>query len=294
MDSASASEPDRHGVKLLHEWFLEGLAANPEGCALRVKGRSWTYTELHRTACDWAGALVAGCGGRPRRVGVLASKSVEAYVGFLATLYAGGTVVPLNPGYPVEHNRVVAAAAGLDALVVDRVGSAQLGGIAAIAPLRVCLTTSTEGLTAAPGLPLVAPDGSTPVEPLRDGVDEFAYIVFTSGSTGLPKGVPVRHGNISAFLRAVLPRYSLGPRDVFSQVHELTFDLSMFEVWGAWASGACLTVLNHVQALTPARFVRRHAITFWTSTPSLAGVVCARGKVPPRSPAWPSVHHVLR
>lgn len=275
------SAPSRHDVKLLHEWFLDGLAAAPEGTALRINGNSWTYRELHRAACDWAGTLIAGCDRAPRRVGILASKTPEAYVGLLATLYSGATAVPLGPEYPVERNRSVAAAAGLDALVVDRYGAAQFRGIAAATPLRICLTTSADGLASAPGPPVVTPDGSEFAEPSRGGADRLAYILFTSGSTGHPKGVPVRHGNISAFLRAVLPRYSLGPQDVFSQVYELTFDLSMFEIWAAWASGACLTVLNRVQALAPERFTVRQGITFWTSTPSLAGAVRTRGEVRP-------------
>ncbi|WP_168711370.1 amino acid adenylation domain-containing protein [Streptomyces sp. RKND-216] len=269
---------DKERVTLLHEWFLDGLAAAPESVALRLGDAFWTYEELHRMSCDWAGALLAGCGRTPRSVGVLASKTPEAYIGLLAGLYAGSTVVPLSPEHPLERNREVARAAGLEALVVDRAGAVQIGALAAVAPLQVCLTASASSDSPS-GVRLVVPDGSERTEPQRGGEDGHAYVLFTSGSTGRPKGVPVRHGNISAFLRAALPRYALGPKDVFSQVYELTFDLSMFEVWAAWGSGACLTVLNRVQALAPERFAARRGVTVWTSTPSLAAAVQSRGTV---------------
>ncbi|MEU3838569.1 D-alanine--poly(phosphoribitol) ligase [Streptomyces sp. NPDC028635] len=263
-------------VKLLHHWFLDGLARNPDGTALRIGERSWSYAEADRVARSWAAALHGGARA-PRRVGVLATKSEESLLGFLAALYAGCTAVPLNPEYPVERNREIAAAAGLDALIVDPAGAAQLDTVAAAAPPLVVLAPRRAAWTGpVPATAVRVPDPAGDRPPAR-GADSLAYILFTSGSTGRPKGVPIRHGNVSAFLDATLPRYDFGPGDVFGQVYELTFDLSMFEVWCAWASGACLTVLNRLQALNPARYLPAHGITVWTSTPSLVAALRTRG-----------------
>ncbi|MFF6918552.1 amino acid adenylation domain-containing protein [Streptomyces sp. NPDC012466] len=277
-------------TKLLHHWFLDGLARNPEGTALRINDRRWTYAEADRTARSWAAALHGGPRA-PRRVGVLAAKSEESLLGFLAALYAGCTVVPLNPEYPLERNRDIAAAARLDALIVDRAGAAQLDAVAAAAPPVVTLAPRRAEWTGTPpDTAVVVPDPAGDRPPAQ-GSDSLAYILFTSGSTGRPKGVPIRHGNVSAFLSASLPRYDFGPEDVFGQVYELTFDLSMFEMWCAWASGACLTVLNRLQALNPARYIRDHGITVWTSTPSLVAALRTRGLLAGGS--LPSVRHTV-
>ncbi|MFI7011228.1 D-alanine--poly(phosphoribitol) ligase [Streptomyces sp. NPDC050145] len=278
------------GDKLLHHWFLDGLARNPAGIALRIGARTWTYTEADRVARRWAAALHGGARA-PRRVGVLATKSEESLLGFLAALYAGCTAVPLNPEYPVDRNRGIAAEAGLDALIVDPAGAAQLDAVAAAAEPLVVLAPRRDTWPApGPETPVVVPDPDGDRAP-AEGPDSLAYILFTSGSTGRPKGVPIRHGNVSAFLTSVLPRYDFGPDDVFGQVYELTFDLSMFEVWCAWASGACLTVLNRLQALDPARSVRAHGITVWTSTPSLAAALRGHGLLTPGR--LPSVRHTV-
>ncbi|MFJ6808492.1 AMP-binding protein [Streptomyces anulatus] len=283
------SPADGNDTRLLHHWFLDGLARNPDGLALRVDDRAWTYSQLHQQACRWAGTLLKRCGGRPKRVGILASRTEEAYAGLLAALYAGATVVPLDPGLPVERNRTVAAAAALDAMIVDRAGAAQLDAVAAAAPLRAALTGS-EPPPSLTEFAVVTPDSTTTAEPCTSA-EPVAYIMFTSGSTGDPKGVPVRHGNIGAFLQAVLPRYDIGPQDVVGHVSELTFDLSVLEVWAAWSSGACLTVLNRIQALGPERFARRHGITFWVSTPSLVAALRTRGALEPGS--LPDLRHTV-
>ncbi|WP_045300274.1 AMP-binding protein [Saccharothrix sp. ST-888] len=270
---------------LLHEWFRTGLRRNPDGPALAVAGEQIAYRTLDLRARAWAAALLAAPAGAPTRVGILAAKSPEAYTGLLATLYAGAAAVPLGPENPVARNLAVAEAAGVDALIVDPAGAAQVRPLAELLPLRTVLAPRGPGGA--------IPDGLAEEyrEPTGRSVADLAYILFTSGSTGSPKGVPISHGNVGAFLRAALPRYSFGPADRFSQIYELTFDLAMFDLFMAWASGACVHSLSRLQALDPARCVRAHGLTVWHTTPSLARALQSRGLL--GADSMPGLRHTV-
>ncbi|CAM5583354.1 AMP-binding protein [Streptomyces violaceorubidus] len=269
-------------ARMLQDWFADGLARNPDGPALRILDRHWTYTEVDALARTWAAAVVAAAEpGAP--VAVLAAKTPEAYIGLLAALHAGAPAVPLNPENPVARNAAVLRAAGCGAVIAAPDAAAQTARLVESAPVHVALAPGTHRTALPAKLPsavggarvLTAEELSEPGagpgrRPPAGTPDDLAYILFTSGSTGTPKGVPVSHGNVSAFLAASLSRYGVRPEDRFSQVHETTFDLAMCDIFPAWAGGACVCVLSRLQALDPARWVRRYGLTVWHSTPSLA------------------------
>lgn len=253
---------------LLHGWFLRGAAIDPQAEALRIAGRGFSYRHLHERALALAGSLTAAVGGVPRRVGLLAARSEQAYAGMLAPGYAGGAVVPLNPQYPAERTRRMIAAAGLDALLVDASGARVLPELADELGNAPVIGEPT-------GAPLRRPVASSP--------EDVAYIMFTSGSTGRPKGVPILHRNVDAYMRHVHSRYPVGPRDAFAQIADLTFDMSVFDVYAAWGCGATLvSVPPHVFAALPA-FVAHHGITVWFSSPSVIGLARNTRALAPRS-----------
>jgi len=180
---------------------------------------------------DLAGRIASTLGSA-RRVGLLGDRSVTAYAGYLAVQRIGATVVPLNPAFPPARNETIARAADLDLILTGDPSSCA-------APVRT-------------------PDP-----------DEVAYILFTSGSTGTPKGVPIQHRNVDAYLRHVIPRYEIGLGDRLSQTFDLTFDLSVFDLFAAWGAGATLVVPTRADLMAPSRFVVRRRITHWFSVPSV-------------------------
>ena len=105
----------------------------------------------------------------------------------------------------------------------------------------------------------------------------IAYIMFTSGSTGTPKGVPISYGNLAHFIASNQGRYKISQRDRFAQTFDHTFDLSLFGIFLAWSSGACLYVMQQLDLLSPAYFVRENKITIWFSVPSVISL--ARKKI---------------
>jgi amino acid adenylation domain-containing protein len=103
----------------------------------------------------------------------------------------------------------------------------------------------------------------------RPGADEIAYLLFTSGSTGRPKAVMVSHGNATHFVEMAVRRYRIDPEDRLSQTFDLTFDLSVFDMFVAWTAGACLCCPSEGQKILPATYILGDRLSVWFSVPSI-------------------------
>ncbi|WP_432933196.1 AMP-binding protein [Microbispora sp. CA-135349] len=271
----------------LHDRFSWGLELGAGNPALVVDRRRLTFGELHELALTWAGTMLAESGGRLDRVGILATRSVEAYAGMLAALYAGATAVPLNPRFPAERTQRMLDAARPDAIIADAQGARVAAELAGALPagLPVLQPSADRGtaLRPDPALALAVPRPATP--------GDVAYILFTSGSTGRPKGVPVTHGNVDHYLRAVHARYGFTTADVFSQTFDLTFDLAVFDLFAAWGAGASVVSTPQQAFFDLPEFVARHGLTVWFSTPSTIAAVRRLGHLRPE--AFPSLRWSL-
>ncbi|MFE1322877.1 AMP-binding protein [Kitasatospora phosalacinea] len=258
--------------------FLRGLAASPDGVAVRHGDTVLTYRQLHERALLWAGALIAE---RARTVGVLARKGPEAYTAILAALFAGAAVVPLRPDFPAARLAQMADAAGVQVLVADREA---LPALAEVRGNRAVLLVGPEGAVQADGLPyatLKTDPAAAPAAPLPTAPDDLAYVLFTSGSTGRPKGVRLTHGAFAHYFSLLDARYDFGPDDVFSQVFDLNFDCSVFDLFCAWGAGAEFLTLPPQAFRALPEFLAEHGVTVWFSTPSAIALVRRTGGLAP-------------
>ncbi|GAA2356923.1 hypothetical protein GCM10010432_09390 [Catellatospora methionotrophica] len=198
----------------------------PDRPAVRWRGRSVTYGQLWEQAGRVAAAL-RGHGVRPGdTVGICARRSADLVAGVLGILRAGCAYLPLDPAYPADRLRYMLDQAGAGVLVGHRDVAAALAGDRAPVWLE-----SLDGVAALPADDLGSPG-------------EIAYVMFTSGSTGVPKGVMQTHAALANLIRWQLSDSAVGEGDVTAQFAPISFDVSFQEVFATLAAGGVLLCLD--------------------------------------------------
>lgn len=262
----------------LHDGFRMSAVTAPDNIALVIEGKEYSYAKLDLLARTWASAL-SSMQRPPKRVLIVADRTLTAYVGQLAALYIGASFVPLNVHAPIERSKSILSQACPGAIIADANAVEYLEQILAsrhssvdmiLFPEAQADTRSIAGVPTYSGVladvaPISGPEG------LAD--DDEAYLLFTSGTTGAPKGVPISHRNVTSFIRTNQARYGFRSSDRFTQLFDSTFDLSVFDIYMAWNAGAAVCPLKPLEILSPYRAVARLGITVWFSVPSVAALL---------------------
>lgn len=268
----------------------EAARSYPDNVAVWARGKSVTYDELRSRATAIAVALRKNGVKGSDRVAVLSHRTDTVYVAIVAALFAGATYVPLNPRFPATRNSSILRESGAVAIIVDDRCGTQLDEILSEAPeVAVVIAPESDAGASAAGRIQVTRSGlgdpSHPREPwLEARDDDLAYVIFTSGSTGKPKGVPITHGNVVAYLRNIASQIApTQPTDRVVQIVDVTFDVSVHDMFTAWTNGAAVISIPENSALMSPRFVEEHGITQWFSVPSTARLLKEAGLLEPGS-----------
>lgn len=243
-------------VATMHQLFEEQAERQPDRLAVIADSREITYAQLRDQANAVAAELVEA-GVRPGEVvGVQALRGAHQIVALLGVLLAGAAYVPVSPQWPRRRREQVAEICGLRVLLADRsiqdeepyAGGRSIDIANAIArqdgAARPAVATSPESL---------------------------AYVIFTSGTSGTPKGVMISHGSVVNTLVDINERFGLSPRDRVLAVSDYTFDLSVWDVFGMLAAGGTVVVptagqereVTHLYELCQAT-----GVTVWNSVPA--------------------------
>lgn len=233
-------------------------------------------------------------------VGVLADRTPHAYLATLSVIHAAKTYVSLTAKNPVARLRSMVQAANIRTVFVCEEmedlffeAFADFGWpIAGIATgsLGQEADTATKQAVQKGGATLYHAGlhgDDAAAQQIPESENSLLYILFTSGSTGAPKGVPISNGNVAAYLDYTCARYGFGPTDRLSQTFELSFDLSVHDMLCAWTCGAAVVPITGMHLLAAARFIQTHEITCWFSVPSQVALMAKARSV--REGAFPSL-----
>ncbi|MCH9809554.1 MAG: AMP-binding protein [Alphaproteobacteria bacterium] len=233
----------------------------PDAASLVFEDQTIDYSALSDLVWDRAGRL-AGLGVRQGDVVIIiGEKTVESFVLILACLLSGAPYVVADPDNPSERQRRILERCR-PRLVFTGSPSAAAEALGAVAAGVGSAVLTAQALEAAPSAPFTpAPvTGSDP-----------AYIMFTSGSTGFPKGAVMSHANVARLIDWSRNRFGFGPGEVLTNVNPLYFDNSVFDVYSSLFTGAALAPFTKAETLNPKALIdgiEARGCTSWFSVPS--------------------------
>ncbi|MCA1726892.1 MAG: amino acid adenylation domain-containing protein [Actinobacteria bacterium] len=269
---------------VLHHYLEEAARHRPDHPAIVLDGRTATYAELDDRANRIAAALANAGVRRGERVAVFAPKSVETVAALYGVMKAGAAYVPIDPSSPTLRAGFIARDCDVRAVVADPEHAAAIWPELATREVRLCLLTDggdaeqgwaeTAAIAELPG-----PAGAE----LPEAVDaDLAYILYTSGSTGEPKGVMLTHRNAMTFVEWAFDALGLREDDRFSSHAPFHFDLSVFDLFAcAKAGGTLYPVPPDIAFMgaSMAEFIGANALTVWYSVPSALMLLVTQGGV---------------
>ena len=287
--------------RLLQHLAAEHAVSNPHATAVVLRKDRLTYGELEEQSNRLARALIAtGCE-RGDRVCFLMPKSPVALVAMLGILKADCVYVPLDPAGPTPRlSRIVKRCEPRAILAA--------GPVSKMLDEMLPLTDSASPISFGWMSPELPADCHVEFELTLDGINQWAsapvasqnsdtdpaYILFTSGSTGTPKGVVITHRNVTGFIDWSTRYFGLRQDDRVSGHSPFHFDLSVFDIFGAFAAGAELHLVPPELNLSPAGmsdWIERSRLTQWFSVPSALNYMAKFDLIRPES--FPELRRLL-
>ncbi len=270
---------------MLHDLLIESAARYPDRTALVDRAESMTYRELDQASAGLAGELVARGAGPGSRIGLFLDKSLDAIVGLWGVLRAGAAYVPLDVASPVKRVARIVENGELCGILSTSKRWPALASALALPPGFVGIASPTlrqveRGFAFQNADPSPVPPAGRGAAPVEPDPSRAAYVLYTSGSTGQPKGVVLSHRAARSFVDWAAESTELGPTDIVSSHAPLHFDLSVFDLFAACRAGATVALVPPELNVFPRNLVdwiAARRITVWYSVPSLLARLALAG-----------------
>lgn len=289
-------------TQLIHHWMLSSAERQPDAEAIRTSNQSLSYRNLRDASQILASQLKQVVVSEEQCIGLYLGKSAEAIAAIYAVLMAGAVYVPMDIKNPSTRIQYIVDQCQMSVVIT----TPEL-----LQQLRPMLADARQSFTilvicnSHPGFPLDQ-FHYIPVNihaPVSDAIalgnsdiapNQLATTLFTSGSTGLPKGAMISHESVSIFVAWVIEHFQLTPADRCISHAPLHFDLSLLDIFATHAAGACAVLVPDAMSGNPkfiTQYIAQQQVSVWQSVPSVLVLLLKYGDIAKHS--YPSLRHIL-
>ena len=245
----------------LFEYFLDSCNNDPDAVAVVYDGEEYSYRRL----CSMAQSLAASLGDCSR-VCILLEKSAAQLAAVLAAGMAGAAYIPIDTHNPIKRIQTIISSSGAEVLITARSLNKVAGALSGVRSVFID-----------DARPVI-----TDINSSEKSCDDAAYIIFTSGSTGVPKGVMVSDKAAANTILDINKRYGVGPADRTIALSNLSFDLSVYDMFGMFSAGGAVVMPRDEDVKNPVSWIQlvsENKITVWNSVPTFMEMLCTHAEL---------------
>lgn len=275
---------------LLHHLLSETAVKFPDRKAILFNEEVITYAELDQSSNQIANVLIGAGVKRGDRVGIYMSRCINSIIAIFGILKAGAAYVPIDPLSPENRLNYIVNKCGIEFAIISQEKLSaiekafpQEQALKKILVLGSSFASKNEDhyleILSWSALKAASSDKIPAVQCINT---DLCYILFTSGSTGVPKGVMISHLNALTFINMAADFCRIKPEDVFANISPLHFDLSVFDIFVAVKAGATIVIVPDGTSLFPskiAEFIQQSKITVWNSVPSTLSLLTSYANI---------------